>query len=145
MTRSRKILITVAAVVVFFFVVLPAAAYALRGTCMPRMDHRLVFENQMSTDVTIVNQDLNDKGEQFYEETLGTVPAGQTENLTLLIPNPKGRTVDSIKRTRAATVQLKAEDTAGSVIWQQSWSLGEFYDLKKEGWRVVISPETDSQ
>ena len=145
MTRSRKIWITVGVALLFFFVVLPAAAYALRGPCTPRMDHRLVFENQMSTDVTIVNQDLNDKGEQFYEETLGTVPAGQTEKLTLVIPNPKGRTIDSVKRSSTATIQVTAEDPAGSVVWQKSWSLDDFYDLKKEGWRIVISPETEPQ
>lgn len=147
MTRSRKIWITVGVVLLFVFVILPAVMYLLAtvGPCTPRMDHRLVFENQMSTDVTIVNQDLNDKGEQFYEETLGTVPAGQTEELTLVIPNPKGRTVDSVKRSIAATIQVAAEDPAGIVVWQKSWSMDEFYDLRHEGWRIVISPETDSE
>ncbi len=145
MTRSRKIWITVGVALLFFFVVLPAAAYALRATCTPKMDHRLVFENQMSTDVTIMNQDLNDRDEQFYEETLGTVPAGQTQELTLVIPNPKGRTVDSFKRSVVATIQLDAKDPTGNVVWQKSWSMDDFWDLKKEGWRIVISLETDSQ
>jgi hypothetical protein len=95
--------------------------------------------------VTIVNQDLNNDGEQFYEESLGTVPAGQSENLTLVIPTAKGRTADGWERTDAATIQLKAEDPAGSVMWQKSWSRDDFYDLKKEGWRIVISPETNAE
>ncbi len=150
MTRSRKIWITVGVVLLFVFVILPGVAYLLFvvGPCQPKDEYRhLVFENQMPTDVTILNQDFNEDGEQIYEETLGTVPAGQTENLTLVIPFPKlkGRTADSIKRSLLATIQVTADDLAGNVVWQKSWSMNEFYDLRKEGWRIVISPETDGQ
>jgi hypothetical protein len=147
MTRSRKIWITVGAALLLFFVVLPAGLYvAGHSSCLStEVDYHLVFENRMPTDVTIVNQDLNDYGEQFHEETLGTVPAGQTENMTLVIPAWKGSGADSLKRSHTATIQLKAADPAGSVVWQKSWSRNDFWDLKKEGWKIVISPETDSE
>jgi len=134
-------------VLVLFFVVLPGAAYVAGRTSCLRKDeyHHLVIENRMPTDVTIVNQDLNDYDEQFYEETLGTVPAGQTENVTMVIPFPTGRTLDSYKRTHAATIQVKAKDPAGSVVWQKSWARSEFGWLHREGWRIVISPETDEE
>ena len=147
MTRSRKIWITVAAVLVLFFVILPAVAYLVGPTtCIPKeKEYCLVFESQMSVDVTIVNQELNKNNEQLYQETLGTVPAGQTENLTLVMPNPKGRTVDSVLGSLVETIQLKAADGAGSVLWQKSWSIDEFYDLRKAEWRIVISPETNEE
>jgi hypothetical protein len=147
MTRSRKIWITVAAALLFFFVVLPGGLYLLaRTSCVPNeADYHLVIESQIPTDVTVMNQEMNDEGEQIYEETLGSVPAGQTENLTLVMPLPKGRTVDSIKRSVVATIQLRAEDPVGNVVWQKAWSKEEFWDLKKEGWRIVISPETNEE
>ncbi len=150
MTRSRKIWITVAVALLFVFVILPGGLYLLVavGPCQPKDEYyHLIFENQMPMDVTILNQDFNEDGEQIYEETLGTVPAGQTENLTLVIPYPKPKfgSPNSIKRSFPATIQMTADDLAGSVVWQKSWSMNEFYDLRKEGWRIVISPETDSQ
>jgi hypothetical protein len=145
MTFSRKTWI-ILAVLFVVFLVLPAVAYlAQRGSCLPVPEYRLVFENQMSVDVTIVNEDMNKNGEQFYQETLGTVPAGQTEKLTMVLPMPKGHSLDSLNQTRVTTIQLKAEDPAGSVVWQKSWSKDEFWDLKKEGWRIVISPETNEE
>ena len=151
MTRSRKIWITVGAALLLFFVVLPGAVYVTaRSGCWPtpKDEHRqLVFESQMAVDVTMVNQELNDKGEQVYEETLGSIPAGQTENLTLVIPTPnlKPRNADDFKRSVVATIQLNAKDPAGNAVWQKSWSMDDFWDLKKEGWRIVISPETDEE
>jgi hypothetical protein len=135
MTRSRKICITVG-VVLLFFVILPAVAYLVGPTtCMPKeREYCLVFESQMSVDVTIVNQ-----------ETLGTVPAGQAENLTLVMPNPKGRTADSVLGSLVDTIQLKAADGAMSVLWQKSWTRDEFHDLRKAEWRIVISPETNEE
>lgn len=131
-------------VLLFVFVILPAVVYLVGPTtCLPKeKEFNLVFESQMSTDVTIVNQELNKDGEQIYKETLGTVPAGRTDNLTLVIPIPKA---DNFRESMVDTIQLKAADGAGSVLWQKSWSMNEFYDLRKEGWRIVISPETDSQ
>lgn len=150
MTRSRKIWITVGIVLLFVFVILPGGLYLLVtvGPCQPKDGYyHLVFENQVSTDVTIVNQELNDEGEQIHEETLGSIPAGQTENLTLIIPTPnlKPRNVDDFKRSVVATIELKAKDVVGSVVWQKSWSLDDFYDLRKEGWKIVISPETNGE
>jgi len=146
-TRSRKIWITVAAVLVLFFVVLPALMYIVaRSSCLPKeKDYHLVIESQIPTDVTVMNQEMNDEGERIYEETLGSVPAGQTENLTLVMPLPKVSTTDSIKRSMVATIQLEAKDPAGNVVWQRSWSMDEFYDLRKAEWRIVISPETNEE
>lgn len=146
MTLARRTRIILAAVFAFF--AMPAAAYlAQRSSCLREPESWLVIENQMPTDVTIVNQDLNENGDQFYEETLGSVSAGQTENMTMVVPIPKSRLYTYDKRTLINTFQLKAEDSAGSVVWQKSWPWREFLTLNRaEGFiRIVISPETDAE
>lgn len=151
MTRSRRIWITVGAALLFFFVVLPGAVcVAARGGCWPTLEdeYRVVaFENQMPTDVTIADQKLNKDDKLISGETLGAVPAGQTENLTLVIPAPdmKNRNVDTMKRSVVDSILVTAEDSAGSIVWQKSWSMDDFYALRKDGWRIVISPETDEE
>jgi hypothetical protein len=149
MTHSRKIWIGVGAALLVLFVIMPVGAFLLsRLPCMPKsLDIDVTFENQMPTDVTIVNQDLNENGDQFYEETLGIVSAGQTENMTMVVPIAKSRLYTYDKRTLINTFQLKAEDSAGSVVWQKSWPWREFLRLnREEGFiRIVISPETDAE
>jgi hypothetical protein len=97
----------------------------------------------MPTDVTIVHEDINKNGEQFYQATLGTVPAGQTARLNLLIPLFKGHSANQ-NYLQDYTVQLKAEDPTGNLVWQKAWPIKEFLDLKEGGWRIVISPQPDS-
>ncbi len=80
----------------------------------------------MSTDVTIVNEDMNENGEQVLRLTLGTIPAGQTEKLTLVKPALEISTPDRPKKPVVATCELRAEDPAGSVVWEMSWSEDEF-------------------
>jgi hypothetical protein len=78
MTFARRTQIIPAAVFAFF--AMPAAVYlAQRSSCLREPESRLVIENRMSTDVTIVNEDMKENGERVLRVTLGTIPAGQTE------------------------------------------------------------------
>ncbi|MBM4462211.1 MAG: hypothetical protein FJ012_02595 [Chloroflexi bacterium] len=96
---------------------------------------RLTVENQTSIDLTIMHEAYEKDGKTFDRVSLGMVPAGQTVKLH--------QWITLTRSTLGWTVVLKAEDPSGQVIWQRSWSFKEFLELKKVGWKITISPESD--
>jgi len=96
----------------------------------------IIAENRMATEITVLHEAINSKGKVFYSTTWGKVPAGQTAELKLIMLSR-----DQI----GSTVVLKAEDPSGNIVWQRSWPFEEFWKLKDVGWKIVISPETNSQ
>jgi len=97
---------------------------------------QLTVENRMATQVTIIEEGINDEGIHFSPVTLGTVPSGQEVELPTIIPLRRG--------IIGWTMLIKAEDPSGNVVWHKSWSFDEFLKLKDVGWKIVVSPETSS-
>jgi hypothetical protein len=97
---------------------------------------KLVVENRMPFDITIIHIAIDKQGEQSSRGELGTVPAGQTAKLQYAI---------FLRQDVAGwTILLKAQDPSGNIVWEKSWPFDEFLKLKDVGWKIVISPETNS-
>lgn len=98
---------------------------------------KLTVDNRMATQLTIIQEGIGEEGTRFDPVTLGIVPAGQTVELPTLIPLRRGFI--------GWTVLLKAEDPSGNIVWQKKWTFDEFLRLEEVGWKIVVSPETNSQ
>jgi hypothetical protein len=94
----------------------------------------ITVENHTATQVTILyNEDQIEGNGYKYSDflNLGTIPAGQTAEL-------RGPILGGIGAV--PKVYLIAEDSFGKIIWEDTWSGEEFYDLNTQGLRVILNP-----
>ena len=94
----------------------------------------LIIENKMPTDIVIFHEDINSEGKSLGQGELGKIPANQTAETHYAI----------FLGTLGETVIIRAEDSSGNIVWQKNWTADEFLELVDEGWKIVVSPETDS-
>jgi hypothetical protein len=95
---------------------------------------RLIIENQLDIDVTIVHEAIFNNG-SYDRRVIAVVPAGEMEETLGFMLS-----WDIIGNT----ILLEARDEADNIVWQKSWSFKKFLELEEVDWKIVVSPETGS-
>ena len=100
------------------------------AACEPGAE--LTFENRTNVDVSVFHEAVYLPSGNSRRIRLGDVPAGH-------IVKPEVVVV-LLRSTAGDRLVFKAEDAAGRVIWQQTWSFEEFLDLERSDWYICICP-----
>ena len=94
----------------------------------------LRVENRLDTDVILSYTTIDKNGSPSVPVLLGGIPRGQ---------EGQSRTVIVLgQESEVAVVNLIAQDSSNTLVWQNAWSYQDFLKLSQSGWKVLLSQDT---